>query len=271
MITYHVYEKWRTLNGDFLERCRGKYVAVTYSAGKDSSACMYLIKEAAEEYGYELGGYVYPFPKHRYNPTFCSMLVNHWKQAGIDITIGEADAEDTMLEQAENPCRPCQDLRKKVIPKIFSRVARDPKEIVIVSGHSLWDLAGYALNRFTATELAASTDCSESFSKDRLLEISQRFYPFLSMKGGYSVYRPMLFLNDDEIEGICQEKSLPVLDIPCRYSYRRPKKILSEYFKRFGYRFEYTGVLAFAKKHIKIAALEMIQNIPQEEYLTKRF
>ena len=189
----------------------------------------------------------------------------------IEIEYREAEEDDSLLEETENPCRPCQNLRKKYLPEIFTHISRPPGELVIVSGHSLWDLAGYALDRFVADKFATSTDYEESVSEDRLLEISQRFYPFLSMKGGYSVYRPMLFLNHEEIEFFCKEKALPVLDTPCRYSQRRPKKMLGQYFMRFGYQFEYAAVLAFAKEYIKIAGLEEIQKISQEEYLTRRF
>jgi len=271
MITQHVYKKWITLNRDFLEQCRGKYIAVTYSAGKDSSACMQLLRDAADEYGFELHAFLYAFPKHRYGPEFLAKISSFWEQAGIDIVFRDAKAEDTILEGEDNPCRPCQNLRKKDLINLFPHIGRKLDEIVIVSGHSLWDLAGYALNRFVSSELAASTKHAESFSKERLLEISQRFYPFLLMKGGYSVYRPMLFLNREEIMLVCREKSLPILEIPCRYSHRRPKKILGDYFERFGYQFEYNDVLEFAKKHIEIAGIEEIQHIAPEEYLTRRF
>lgn len=271
MIAKHVFEKWREHNAGYLEKCRGKYVAVTLSAGKDSTACMYLLKEAAGDYGYEIGGFLYAFPTHRYNPDFLKKLRSFWEKQGIEIAVREATADDTILEGTENPCRPCQDLRKKDIPQIFPYIGRKPQQIVLVSGHSLWDLACYALNRFTVEKLAASTSFAESFSKDRLLEISQRFYPFLSMTGGYSVYRPMLFLNQQEIELICKEKELPLLETSCRYSQRRPKKVLGEYFERFGYQFEYDSVLDFAKTYINIAGLDEIENISPEEYLTRRF
>ena len=271
MNTAHVFEKWKIYNREYLERCRGKYVAVTFSAGKDSSVCLFFLNKAKEEFGYDLGAFVYAFPKHRYTEGYGDLLVPFWKELGIDIEFRETEVTDEILEQGGNPCRPCQDLRKQGLPELLAHLKRSPDDIVIVSGHSLWDLAGYALDRFVARKLAASTDYAESFSHDRFLEISQRFYPFLSMKGGYSVYRPMLFLNVDEITLVCGENSLPLLETPCRYSMQRPKKALGGYFKRFGYQFEYSQVVAFAKEYLKIAELEEIQKISQEEYLTRRF
>ena len=267
----HVFEKWLAYNREYLEKCRGKYVAVTLSAGKDSSTCLHFLNETRAEFGYDLGAFLYAFPRHRYTPEFREKLLPFWAERGIEVVWRETTTEDTILEQADNPCRPCQDLRKSELPKIFAYLKKKPEELVIVSGHSLWDLAGYALNRFVADKLAASTNYQESFSQDRFVEISQRFYPFLSMKGGYSVYRPMLFLNLEEIKEVCDKKMLPVLGIPCRYAQRRPKKMLGEYFMRFGYQFDYPGVLAFAQKYINIAGPEKIQSISQEEYLSRRF
>jgi tRNA(Ile)-lysidine synthase TilS/MesJ len=271
MTTAHGFDKWETYNREHLEKCRGKYVAVTFSAGKDSSACLYFLTRAQEKYGYDLGGFLYAFPRHRYTPEFRDTLLPFWKDLGVDILYRETEIEDTILENVENPCRPCQNLRKKDLPEIFSLAGRPPEEVVIVSGHSLWDLAGYALDRFAANELANGTDYSESYSRDRFLEISQRFYPFLSMKEGYSVYRPMLFLNVEEISSVCEENSLPVLGTPCRYSELRPKKVLGGYFRAFGYSFEYTQVLDFARKFLNIADLAEIQRMSQEEYLAHRF
>jgi tRNA(Ile)-lysidine synthase TilS/MesJ len=271
MNTAHVFEKWKLLNNEHLKKCRGKHVVATFSAGKDSSVCLYFLNKAKEEYGYDLSGVLYAFPKHRYTEGYRERLLPFWNNLGLEIECRESPVDDTILEEGENPCRPCQNLRKKDLPKLFDFLSRPPGEVVIVSGHSLWDLAGYALDRFVADKLSSSTNYAESFSKDRFLEISQRFYPFLSMKGGYSVYRPMLFLNVEEITMVCGEISLPVLETPCRYSQQRPKKKLGGYFQTFGYQFEYGQVLAFAKEYLDIAELEEIENISPEEFLTRRF
>ncbi|MBT3274270.1 MAG: hypothetical protein HN368_14025 [Spirochaetales bacterium] len=271
MITSHVFDKWEHHNKEFLEKCRGKYVAVTFSAGKDSSVCLFFLLKVKQKYGFDMGGFLYAYPRHRYSPGFRDIALPFWKEKGVEIVYRETEQDDTILDEAENPCRPCQNLRKKDLPDIFTLSGRDQTDVVIVSGHSLWDLAGYALDRLVADALASSTDYSESYSEDRFLEISQRFYPFLSMTGGYSIYRPMLFLNAEEISGVCAENSLPILDTPCRYSMLRPKKVLGGYFKQFGYQFGYGRVLDFAKKYLKIAELDDIQKMSQEEYLTKRF
>ena len=267
----HVLEKWESLNRDYLEQMSGKLLAVTFSAGKDSSAALELLNAVKEKYHFDLLAFTYAFPRHRYTAEFEHTLKEYWGPRGVDITYRISDVDDSVLDEVENPCRPCQNLRKQALPEVFSRVRRPAEDIVLVSGHSLWDLAGYALNRLVGDALADSTTHSEVYSKERFLEISQRFYIFLTMPEGYSVFRPMLVLNADEIELICEEKSLPILDVSCRYSLMRPKKVLGGYFEQFGYHFSYRQVFDFARSYLNIADLETIQSITQDEYLTKRF
>lgn len=130
----------------------------------------------------------------------------------------------------------------------------------------------YVAGTFSAGIASATpTDCKEPILKERFLEISQRFYPFLSKKGGYVVYRPMLFLNDEEMGLVTGENSLPVLSTPCRYSQMRPKKVLGGHFRTFGYRFEHRQVLAIDREYLSIAHLQKTQEMTREEYLTRRF
>src|SRR6056297_1239240 len=192
-------------------------VAITFSAGKDSSAALYLLNAVKEKYSFEISAFLYAFPRHRYTEDLGQELKLFWGALGVELTYQMSDVDDSVLEESENPCRPCQNIRKKVLPELFSRLHRPIEEVVLVSGHSLWDLAGYAMNRLVGDALADSTTHPQVNSSERFLEISQRFYIHLNMPEGYSVYRPMLVLNADEIEVICEEKALPILDVTCRY------------------------------------------------------
>lgn len=143
--------------------------------------------------------------------------------------------------------------------------------LVIVSGHSLLDLAGYVLEIFIARELADYSHHENPVSAERLIEISQRFYPFIPMKEGYAVFRPMLCLNQKEIEYILEAEALPVLDTPCRYSQFRPKKVLGNYFQTFDYQFSYKKIIEFAQKKIGILDTSKIKYLSQKEYLSNHF
>ncbi len=266
-----VFKKWLEKNNPELEKCRGKILAVTFSAGKDSSVCQYFLNEVKEEYNFELKAFLCAFPHHRYTDDINTRLQKYWKEKGIDLTVQLPDEPDEIMSESANPCRPCQNVRKKSLPGIFSYIERPVSEVVIVSGHSLWDIASYALNRHIAEQLADAPENSETLSEKRLLEISQRFYPFFTMPEGYSVYRPLLHLNQPEIHRFCIENTIPVIETECRYSGWRPKNNLSEFFEKFGYSFNYEKVFNFARRNLNIIPLEQITEIESGEYLGNHF
>lgn len=266
-----VFKFWHDCNREWLEKCRGKLLAVTFSAGKDSSVCQYFLNEVKQEYDFELRAFMCAFPHHRYTEEVTSMLSGYWKEKGVELTLQIPEESDKIMSDEENPCRPCQNIRKKSLPGIFSYIDRPASEVVIVSGHSLWDIAAYALNRQLAEQLAEVNENSETASPKRLLEISQRFYPFFTMPEGYAVYRPLLNLNQPDIHHFCSKNSIPVIKEECRYSSRRPKNNLSDFFERFGYSFNYEKVFNFAKKNLNIIPLDQITSIESGEYLGKHF
>lgn len=266
-----VFNLWHEKNKLELEKCSEKIVAVTFSAGKDSSVCMSFLNEVKSEYNFELRAFMCAYPHHRYTDEVNRKLSDYWTEKGVELTVQIPDEQDDIMEGQENPCRPCQDVRKKSLPGIFSYINKPISDVVIVSGHSLWDIAAYALNRQLAEQLAVVNENSETASEKRLLEISQRFYPFFVMPEGYSVYRPLLHLNQPDIHRFCAENSIPVIETECRYSTWRPKNNLSAFFERFGYSFNYDKVFNFAKKYLNIIPLTDITNIESGEYLGKHF
>ncbi len=142
---------------------------------------------------------------------------------------------------------------------------------MIVTGHSLWDLASYVLEIFITKELADYSRHKNLVSAERFIEISQRFYPFIPMREGYAVFRPMLCLNQKEIEHILEAEALLALDTSCRYSQFRPKKVLENYFQMFDYQFSYKKIIEFAQKKIGISDISEIKHLSQKEYLSRHF
>ena len=267
----HVFKLWLEKNREFLEKCRGKNLAVTFSAGKDSSVCQYFLNEVKSEYSFNLSAFLCAFPHHRYTEDITDRLRSYWEDKGVKLTVQNPDEPDEIMGAEANPGRPCQNVRKKSLPEIFNYLQKPPAETVIVSGHSLCDIAAYSLNRQIASGLADPDSGSETLSEKRLLEISQRFYPFFTMPEGYSVYRPLLHINQPEIHSFCRENSIPVIDAECRYSEWRPKNNLSDFFEKFGYSFSYEKVFNFAATYLNIIPLEKITGISSGEYLGKHF
>ena len=154
--------------------------------------------------------------------------------------------------------------------RVFPTLGVPLSKLVLVTGHSLWDLAGYALEHLIDHELADQGERDPAQAAERFLEISQRFYPCLSMKEGYTVYRPMHFLNQEDIRGFLRDAGVPPQDSPCEFGTRRPKKILARYFEQFGLEFSYDRVMEFAKRHLPLGDKADVEKIDREEFLGKR-
>lgn len=91
------------------------------------------------------------------------------------------------------------------------------------------------------------------------------------MQEGFAVYRPMHFLNQEDIRLLRDETGAPPADSACEYSERRPKKYLAKYFEKFSLEFSYDRVMDFAYTHLGLAGRESVENINRDEFLGKRF
>ena len=158
-----------------------------------------ITNEVKEEFDFSLEAFLVAYPHHRYTEEVTDKLRKYWASKDIPLTVEIPEEPDSAMENQANPCRPCQNIRKKMLPTIFSYIKRPVSDVVIISGHSLWDIAAYSLNRQLAEQLAEIDENNETATEKRLLEISQRFYPFFVMPEGYSVFRPLLHMNQPEI------------------------------------------------------------------------
>jgi hypothetical protein len=105
----------------------------------------------------------------------------------------------------------------------------------------------------------------------RFVEISQRFYPFLRMKEGYSVFRPLLRCNGCDVLKSVEQEGIPILGIPCDFKEFRPKRILERYYDKMGLRFDYDEVFKFAKQTMGLTDPSAYTEMDKEQYLTKVF
>jgi tRNA(Ile)-lysidine synthase TilS/MesJ len=265
-----VTELWRRRNEPYLERCRGRRLLVAFSGGKDSAASLHLLEGARRHYGYEVEAHLYAFPRHLYGQSFRTTFPAYWAGRGIRLVIHEADPSDPDIRGIEDPCRLCQGVRKKALARIFPTLGVPLEQLVVVTGHSLWDLAGYAIEHLVNHELADPAPGAEEQARERFQEISQRFYPWYVRREGFAIYRPMHFLNQEEIRTVQREAALPIDDSSCEFAANRPKKSLAGYFRHFGLEFSYDRVMAFARQHLGLEP-EPSLDTPLEEFLGRRF
>ena len=151
--------------------------------------------------------------------------------------------------------------------KIQASTIDDWSRLVIVVAFSLWDITSYAVEHMLNVVSPEFEQGHDSSKNNRLKEIAHRFNPLIKMKEGYSVFRPLLKYNNDEIKKWIEKEGIPILLIPCEFKDFRPKRILERYYERMSLRFNYDQVYDFAVKSLKIPDMSSYASIGKEEYL----
>jgi len=266
-----IYDHWEKEHKPILQGFRDKNVIMLFSGGKDSSVALDLMTMAKEEFGFDFTAHSATFPNHRYTDAEKIKIESYWGKRGIKIIWYDIGEKDDRLANSGNPCISCQKLRKHLLNSILAGFIEKWDDLVLIVNYSLWDIVSYSLEHLLAHTFC-SHDRKVSIEKNkRFRETSQRFYPFLTMKEGYQIFRPLVKYNNDDILKVITQKNLPVLSIPCNFKDFRPKRILERYYEKMGLRFDYNQLMHFANESLNLPASSAFTAIEKEEYLTNIF
>lgn len=261
------YTHWKKDHESTLENLSDKNIFMLYSGGKDSSVTMDLIARAGKEFGFEFQAHAGAYPVHRYTNQEKIRIESYWNKRNVNITWHDMGTTDEEIDTSDNPCLGCQELRKKLMKQILADTIEDWNSLVLIVGYSLWDLASYAVEHLLGSTISKDNSGNHSEKEKRFREIAQRFYPLLKMNEGYTIYRPLLKYNNDDIKKILAEKNIPTLMIPCKYKDFRPKRILEKYYERMDLYFDYNKLFDFAKTSLNIPDMSSYASIGKEEFL----
>ena len=104
------------------------------------------------------------------------------------------------------------------------------------------------ISRSTFSDERYLCSLREKDSDDRFIETAQRFYPLLKIKGGPTIYKPLIKYNDQEIENFISENSIPLTTTSCHYKEFRPKRIFATYYEKADLFFDYSKDLILQQK-----------------------
>ena len=266
-----IYIQWKEEYRHVLESLPGKQIYMLFSGGKDSSMSMDFFLRAAKDFGFDFEAHAATFPVHRYSDEEKKRIGSYWSKQGVNIIWHDPDVTDDYINNSTSPCLACQELRKKILKKILTDLITDWNKLVLVVSYSLWDIVSYCLEHLLSEIFSDSDNKTDVERNYRFKETAQRFYPLLKMKEGYTIFRPLIKSNNDDILKIISQKEIPTLSIPCKFKDLRPKNILENYYKRMGLRFDYNQVFDFAKKSLNLPDMSSYTSIEKEEYLRRIF
>lgn len=265
------YSEWKKEHRKTLELFKEKRIFISFSGGKDSSLALFLISEAAREFGFEFETHTGTFPVHRYPPPERERIESYWNAQGIPILWHDFFETDEEIQNAHNPCHACQKIRKRLLKKIVSEKVDDLSSLILVICFGLWDLVGYSLEHILGDLFHEANGREEQGKSQRFMETAQRFYPVMTMKEGYTVFRPILRYNGSDILYTLGKKNIPFLSTPCRFRDYRPKRVLEKYYEEMGLRFDYKKVFNFAEQALDLPDLSVYTSIAKDRYLEEIF
>jgi len=265
------YSQWKNEHKSFLETLSARHIFLLFSGGNDSSMAMDLILRAGEEFGFGFEAHAGAFPVHRYTDEQKQKISFYWSKRGADLVWHKLAETDEALKGAENPCVHCQDLRKKMLKTLLPELVPDWKKLVLITSYSLWDLVSYSIEHILADAFSEPEEGKRTVIEKRHMETAQRFYPLLTMKEGYTVFRPLIKYNGNEIVELITETGIPTLSIPCKFADFRPKRTLEGYYQKMGLRFDYNRLLGFTKNHLNLPDIAKYTSLKKEEYLRHFF
>jgi tRNA(Ile)-lysidine synthase TilS/MesJ len=270
------YSKWKNEHQSILQILINKKTIVTFSGGKDSSVSLYLLEKARKEFGFNFEIHAALFPHKVFGDTNISNIERFWQSKGINIIWHEIQESDNVLEDALNhhidPCLMCGQIKKKAMMQYVKDSIKDLSTLVIVMSYSLWDLVSstieHILNAYYSDPEYSNRITKKDYT-ERFIETSQRFYPFIKLNEGFSIFKPLIYYNDQEIMSFLTEKNIPTCTMQCKHHNYRPKRVFAKYYQQVDLHFNYQKVLQFAENVLNLPDISFFEEIDMKEYLQK--
>jgi tRNA(Ile)-lysidine synthase TilS/MesJ len=247
-----------------------------FSGGKDSSVALHFLQHAGTEYGFTFDTHAGVFPHHVYPSSERDKLDQYWKNRGIPINWHDVRESDdrlaSALEEGMSPCLICNTAKKRDLMEYIKTQGIDMNSLVIVMSYSLWDIVSASIEHilgavFNAKEAAPAF--RHKSAEERYLETFQRFYPMLRMPAGFSIFKPLIYYNDQDIRSVLKSERIPVLSTTCDYRQYRPKRLFAQYYEHMNLQFDFTEVFNFAQKALNLPAESHFTQMGGEHYLNK--
>jgi tRNA(Ile)-lysidine synthase TilS/MesJ len=270
------YKTFVNDNKELLKEFRDKRVIVSYAGGKDASAILHFLIPAKKDFGFEFETHAIMFPTHVYKTDEVHRLDSYWKARGVRIKWHQISVDESPFETAKqngsNPCEFCHLVKRKFSLQHLDLIVTDWNSLAIIVGWSLWDIVGYSLEYLFGSVYADKEALYQGKSiKERFYRTSQRFYPKLKMKEGYTLYKPLLRYNDQDIIKVIRDNEIPILTTDCKYKDFRPKRLFAECYKKMDLYFNYDKVMQFAQESLILEKPSSYTEIDKEEFITSIF
>jgi len=270
------YHEWKARYQQILESFPQKKLMMFFSGGKDSSLVLHFIQKAGEEFRFSFETHAGIYPHHVYSSEDRDKLDRYWKSRGVGINWHEIRESDDRLASAlaegVSPCLICNTAKKMDLMDYMKKLPLDAGSLVIVMSYSLWDLVSATIEHILAAVYASAETSSpvrHKSTEERFYETAQRFYPLLKLKDGFSIFKPLIYYNDQDIRRLLSEEGIPLLSSTCHYKKYRPKRLFAQYYEQMGLRFDFEKIFRFAQTALHLPEESFFAQMGEDRYLKK--
>ncbi len=88
------------------------------------------------------------------------------------------------------------------------------------------------------------------------------------MKEGYTIYKPLLRYNDQDIKKVISDNEIPILRTDCRYKDFRPKRLFAESYIKMDLYFNYDKVMKFAQESLRLVEPSFYANVNKSDFIS---
>ena len=275
------YKRWLNDNKDFLSQFSGKKLFILFSGGKDCTLILDYLLEAQKEFNFSCEVHAGRYPNHIFTDDEVKKLDSYWKGRNVNIhwhKIADNDDEFTAaINKGINPCTVCHTNKREYMSNFIFSNYDDLKKLIIVVSFTLWDIVSYSLENLLFNIFVDQPDKNTNFFgsantiRDRYFQTSQRFYPYMNIKNSFSIYRPFIRYNEQEIAEAIKEKNIPLSTGTCLYKSSRPKRIFSDCYEKMDLSFDYERVVSFSKTALELHDISDYNDVNIKEYLANIF
>jgi tRNA(Ile)-lysidine synthase TilS/MesJ len=275
------YKRWLNDNKSFLSQFSGKKLFILFSGGKDCTLILDYLLEAQREFKFSFEVHAGRYPVHIFTDDEIKKLDSYWKGRQVKIhwhKIADNDDEfDVAISKGINPCTVCHTKKREYMSNFILSKYDKLDNLVIVVSFTLWDIVSYSLENLLFNIFSNNQDKDTNYFgssntiQDRYFQTSQRFYPYIQIKDAFSIYRPFIRYNEQEVAEAMKEKNIPLSTTKCLYKSSRPKRILSECYEKMNLSFDYDRVVSFSKKALELHDISAYNDVEIKQYLADIF
>lgn len=255
----NVYDKCKATIKEHNVIPKNKTVLVCFSAGKNSSAMLFLLNKYRQEKNFPLKVILFKYPFHVYNEL--DAKITYWKKQGITIDVLTPSVTDSALNKAKNACVWCKQIRRKLFKEYVKEEKLNLQDVVLATGHGLWDLNAYL------AEIQSWPKEKRTPQNERFLELTHRFFPKIKIKNEITFIRPCITINDTEIIELLKTESIPHQTVRCTFENTRPKRLLFKHFLAENLSFEYEETMTALKQLCNVPVQKDFEMLAFEKYL----